>query len=152
MKRILTYVKTIAIPVITGVIIGLITKNSMNYSDINKPKISPPGIIFPIVWSILYIIMGISYGILKNRKLVDNGVKKIYYLQLAVNSLWPIIFFTLKFRLLAFFWIILLIILVVIMIDKFFFKNKVAGILQIPYLLWLLFALYLNLSIFLLNK
>ena len=96
--------------------------------------------------------MGVSYGILKDKKLLDEKSKIIYYLQLFVNALWPIIFFTLKYRLFAFIWIILLDILVIIMIIAFYKKNKLSGILQIPYLVWTLFASYLNLYIYLLNK
>ena len=76
----------------------------------------------------------------------------IYYLQLAFNSLWSIIFFTLKWRLFAFIWIVALAILVILMIIEFYKKNKIAGLLQIPYLLWVLFASYLNLGVYLLNK
>ena len=96
--------------------------------------------------------MGISYGMLKNENLVDSKKKWIYYIQLLINALWSIIFFTLKARLFAFIWIILLDILVITMIIDFYKKKKVAGILQIPYLLWSLFATYLNLGIYLLNR
>ena len=96
--------------------------------------------------------MGISYGILEIKKLIDKKINTIYYIQLAVNALWSILFFTLKWRLFSFFWIILLIILVIIMTNKFYKKNKVSGLLQIPYIIWLLFAAYLNLGVYILNK
>lgn len=152
MKKICIYVKSILIPVLTGILVGLITQDSINNNNLIQPRIAPPVILFPIVWTILYTLMGISYGLLKDKNLLNKEIKKIYYLQLVVNALWPIIFFNLELRLLAFFWIILLIILVVIMIDKFYFKNKLSGLLQIPYLIWLLFALYLSLSIYILNS
>ena len=96
--------------------------------------------------------MGISYGMLKNKKLVNEEISFIYYLQLFVNAMWSIIFFVLKWRLFAFIWIILLDILVILMILEFYKKEKLAGLLQIPYLIWILFASYLNLFVFLLNS
>lgn len=152
MDKIKVYVKSILIPVIVGGIVGLIISGSMDYNNLQKPFLSPPSIVFPIVWTILYILMGISYGILENNDLVDRKVNWIYYMQLFVNSLWSIFFFLLKWRLFAFIWIVLLAILVIIMIKEFYKKNKVTGLLQIPYILWVLFASYLNISIYLLNR
>lgn len=120
------------------------------YNEIERPKLSPPGIVFPIVWSILYILMGISYYIVTENS-NDEGNTKIYFLQLLVNSLWTLIFFGFKNFLLGWLWIVLLIILLIIMIIKFYSVKKVAGLLQIPYLLWLFVAFYLNFSIYLLN-
>ena len=125
---------------------------AMDYKELIKPNLAPPSILFPIVWTILYVLMGISYGRLKTKGLIDSDVFKIYYLQLAINALWTIIFFNLKWRLFAFVWIILLAIAIIIMIIRFYKKDKIAGILQIPYLIWTLFATYLNLSIYLLNR
>lgn len=96
--------------------------------------------------------MGLSYGIIKNNSMLDSKVSLIYYLQLFVNALWSIFFFTLKLRLFSFIWIILLITLIVIMIYEFYQKNKLAGILQIPYLIWCIFAAFLNYSVYILNK
>lgn len=152
MSKIKTYAKSILIPVIIGGIVGLIISGSIDYNSLQKPIFAPPSIVFPIAWTILYILMGISYGILKDKSLTDTKTDTIYYLQLFVNALWSIIFFTLKWRLFAFIWIILLDILVIIMIINFYKKSKLVGLLQIPYLLWILFASYLNLSIYLLNK
>lgn len=152
MSKLKLYVKSIAIPVVVGGIVGLIISGSIDYNSLEKPFLAPPSIAFPIVWSILYILMGISYGILKSNFLVDSKINFIYYLQLFVNALWPILFFTFKWRLFAALWIILLAILIIIMIVKFFKENKLAGLLQIPYLLWTLFATYLNISIYLLNR
>ena len=96
--------------------------------------------------------MGASYGILKSKNLVDDEISAIYYLQLFVNALWPIAFFVLKWRFFAFLWIIFLIVLVIYMVIKFYQKNKLAGLLQMPYLIWTLFAAYLNLFVYLLNR
>ena len=152
MNKIWVYIKSILIPVIVGGVVGLLISQFMDYEMLKKPPFAPPGFIFPIVWTILYILMGVSYGILKTNNKVDNEINLIYYLQLGVNALWSIFFFIFKWRLFSFLWIILLAILVFIMIIKFYNKNKVAGLLQIPYLLWVLFASYLNLGFYILNR
>ncbi len=152
MSKIKIYAKSILIPVIIGGVIGLIISRSIDYNSLQKPPLSPPSILFPIVWTILYVLMGISYGILDSKSLIELKTKIIYSLQLFVNATWSLIFFTLKWRLFAFIWIIILNILVIVMIIDFFKKNKTAGLLQIPYLLWIIFASYLNLGVYLLNK
>lgn len=121
------------------------------YASINKP-FNLPGVIFPIVWGILYFIMGVTVYIISmsNNPNKETAIN-IYFKQLFVNSLWTLIFFGLNLYLLAFLWILLLIGLVIIMIMKFVNINKLAGLLNILYLLWLLFAAYINLSIVLLN-
>lgn len=138
-------IKNILIPVIMGGIVGLIISPFMNYNNLNKPPLSPPGIVFPIVWTILYIIMGYSFY----KQNEQN--KTIYYTQLIVNGLWSIIFFIFEWYLISTIWIILLIILVTIMIYKFYKENKIAGLINIPYLIWLFFALYLSFGVYLLN-
>lgn len=152
MSKFKTYAKSILIPLIVGGIVGFITSSSMDYETLKQPFLSPPSIVFPIVWTILYTLMGISYGILETNKLTNPQLNTIYYLQLAVNAIWPIIFFTLKMRLTAFLTILLLIALIITMIIKFYPQNKTASLLQIPYLIWTLFASYLNLAVYLLNR
>lgn len=126
----------IAIPLVLGVIVGLITmKASLSY---NGPV---PRWIFPIAWSILYILMGISSYIISDNKNLLN----IYKINLIVNLLWPIIFFLFKLKVLAFFWILILILIVGYMIYKFYQENKLSSYLLIPYILWLVFASVLNL-------
>lgn len=151
MNKIKVYIKSILIPVIIGGIVGIIISKFIDYDTLIKPFLAPPAIIFPIVWTILYILMGISYGILKNAGLADENVDLIYYLQLGINALWSIFFFVFDWKLFSFFWILLLILCVIAMIIRFECRNKVAGLLQIPYLLWLIFAAYLNLAIYILN-
>lgn len=132
-KKLILY---IAIPLLLGGIVGFITsKESMNYNGIVD------GWVFPIVWSILYILMGISSYIVRNNK----ELMSIYKVNLVINLLWPIIFFTLNFRVFGFFWILLLILVVGYMMYKFYNKNKISAYLLIPYLLWLIFASILNL-------
>ena len=152
MSKFKIYAKSILIPVIIGGIIGFIISQTIDYNYLQKPLLAPPSIVFPIVWTILYILMGVSYGILKSNSLIDPKTKFIYYLQLFINALWSILFFTLKWRLFSFLWIILLVIIVIIIIINFYKKNKLSGLLQIPYLIWILFASYLNLFTYLLNK
>ena len=152
MEKIKLYAKTILVPVIVGGIVGFIISKSIDYNNLQKPFLAPPSIAFPIVWTILYILMGISYGILKSKKLTSKEIDVIYYLQLGFNAIWSIFFFSLKWRLFAFLWIIILAILIIIMIKKFYEKDKLAGLLQIPYLIWVLFASYLNISIYILNR
>ncbi len=152
MSKFKIYLKSILIPLVLGGIVGFIISGSTDYNSLIQPELAPPAILFPIVWTILYFLMGLSYGIITIYSDLDSDVKTIYYSQLIVNLIWPIIFFVMKNRLLALIWIILLLILIIIMIVKFYKKNKVASLIQIPYLLWTIFATYLNFSIYLLNK
>ena len=161
-KKLKIYIKSILMPVIIGSIVGFVISKFIDYDTLKRPLLSPPSIAFPIVWTIIYILMGISFGILKNQyinnlSILNNkegkllSTRQLYYIQLAVNALWSIIFFIFKWRLFAFIWILILIILVILMIIDFYKKNKLAGLLQIPYLLWLIFAAYLNLGVYILN-
>ena len=152
MSRFKIFAKSILIPVIVGGTVGLITSNAINYNDLIQPAFAPPSFLFPIVWTILYVLMGLSYGILENKGLVDAEINSIYYLQLTVNALWSFIFFVFKWRLFAFIWILILDALVLDMIIKFYKKDKTAGLFQIPYLIWILFATVLNFAVYLLNK
>ncbi len=151
-EKIKMYALAIIIPLALGGIVGFITSGSMDYDMLRQPALSPPAILFPIVWTILYILMGVSFGLLMDKGVLDDNAKWIYYIQLFVNLVWPILFFTLKWRLLAFIWIIVLDFLVLTMVVKFYGKDKIAGLLQVPYLAWLLFATYLNLGVYLLNR
>lgn len=152
----INYKKLIFIIVLTFIIGGFFSffiPNSRGfYSSLEKPPLSPPGIIFPIVWSILYILMGISLYIVSEENYRKEENYLIYIIQLVVNSLWTLLFFGFNLQFLSFFWIILLIVLVITMIISFYQTNKIAGLLQIPYLLWLLFAAYLNFGIYILNR
>lgn len=146
------WIKSILIPIVAGGIIDFAISGFIDYNTLNKPPLSPPGFIFGIIWSILYILMGISYGILDTRNLADEKVNTAYYLQLIVNIIWPVLFFVLKARLLSSIWIVLLLVLIIYMIVTFNKKNKLAAYLQIPYLMWTAFATYLNIGVYLLNR
>lgn len=151
-SRVKSYAISIIIPVALGAVVGLIIAGFMDYESLKKPALAPPPVLFPIAWSILYVLMGVSYGILKDKGLLDTEVSGIYYVQLAVNLLWPIFFFVLKWRLFSFIWIVVLAILVIVMAVRFYRKNNTAGLLQLPYAAWTVFASYLNLFVYILNR
>lgn len=119
----------------------------MGVNYYNKPPLNPPAILFPIVWSILFILMSISYYLVSNNKKL--GI--IYLIQLVINSLWSVFFFGFNWYLFSFIWIIVLLTVVIYMTCLFYVHNKISGYLLIPYALWLIFAGYLNLSIYVLN-
>ena len=146
-------IKIIVITILIGSLFGIfIITNKDTYMILDKP-INVPPVLFGIVWTILYILMGISYYIVsKSNDTKNKNALVIYWIQLVVNSLWTLIFFGLNTYLFAFIWLVLLIILVVVMIFKFYNKNKKSAYIQIPYLIWLLFAAYLNYGIYYLNK
>lgn len=155
-KNIKTYAVFILIALLTGALSAFLTRGNMNiYMEINNPPLSPPGYLFPIVWGVLYVLMGISSAtVYIKSKEQPSGQKTglgVYFLQLAVNFLWSIIFFNLRAFLFSFIWIILLWILIIIMILRFYKISPFAALLQIPYLLWVTFAAYLNLAIYLIN-
>lgn len=143
---------SILIPLAVGSISGLISMPFMDYKELIQPPLSPPGWLFPIVWNILYILMGISFYLIYEEINYDkDNAYIVYFTQLLVNGLWSIFFFVLKWRLFSSIWLFLLIILVIIMIIRFYKINKVSSLLQLPYLLWTIFALYLNIGIYILN-
>lgn len=142
---------SIFIPVIGGTIVGFITSNFINYNELVKPVLSPPSIVFPIVWTVLYLLIGFSYFLVKKDDEDFDFVSIVYYVQLFVNFLWSFFFFVFKFYLFSAIWLVLLILIVLFMTWLFYQKNKLAAYLLIPYILWLSFALYLNIGIVVLN-
>lgn len=142
----------IAIPLAVGGLSVLFTGNTAaDFAVLNKPALAPPGWLFPVVWTILYILMGIaSYLVLTSGK-PNSAALTVYGVQLVFNFLWPILFFTLKRYLLAFIWLILLWALILETYLLFRRISKPAGYLLLPYLVWVTFAGYLNYSIYLLN-
>jgi len=146
----------IAIPLLVGTLAAFLTRDSMaQFMQLNKPPLSPPGILFPIVWTILYALMGIaSYLVYSSNEKQEDiyDALSVYTLQLFVNFFWSIIFFNLEWYLFAFFWLLLLWALILYTILLFYKISKPAAYLLIPYLLWVTFAGYLNLGIYLLNE
>ena len=149
-------IKSIALPLLVGAIAGLLTRNAMQDFDVLiKPPLSPPGWLFPIIWTILYTLMGISAYLIKTAD-ADAEAKSdalmIYNYQLIVNFLWSIFFFNFEWRLFSFFWILLLWVLIILMIRQFDKISKTAAYINLPYLLWVTFAAYLNFGIWWLNR
>ncbi len=145
----------IAIPLLVGTLSAWISRGAMESFDaLNQPPLSPPGWLFPVVWTILYILMGIaSYLVLisgRPQRMIDKALR-VYGLQLGVNFFWSIIFFNWSKYLFAFFWLILLWILIYITIRRFYDISKMTGYLLAPYLVWVTFAGYLNLGVYWLN-
>lgn len=126
----------ILVPLGLGALVGFLTVSKNSVDSII------PGWIFPVVWTILYILMGLSHYLVSEE---TGMVSRIYVIQLIVNLGWSFIFFNFRMYLLAFIWILLLIGLVILMIRQFVEVNKLAGYLQIPYLIWLCVATVLNL-------
>ena len=124
---------------------------TIDYKELIKPPFAPPSIVFPIAWSIIYLLMGISYYLYREEYKEDSKEITVYYAQLFVNSLWSIIFFIWKFRFLAVLWIFLLDFLVIWLFILFYKKKRISAYLNIPYILWILFASYLTVGIYFLN-
>ena len=142
------------IPLAVGGLAALLSGGMANYRAINQPPLSPPGWIFPLVWSVLYVLMGEAAYRIQTSGRDAAQVKKaiqIYIIQLALNLLWPIVFFRWQNYLGAFFVIVALWVAILITLRRFSQIDETAGDLLIPYILWVTFAAYLNLGVFLLN-
>lgn len=149
MKKILIAIA----PLVFGALSWLVVSDAFTtYGELVTPALSPPAWVFPAVWTALYILMGISsLRIYKSGAPDRSNALYLFYIQLAVNVIWPFIFFGLCKYLVAFLWIILLWLLVLDTITTFGNIDKKAAYLLIPYILWISFAAYLNLSVFFLN-
>jgi tryptophan-rich sensory protein len=147
---------SLGIPVGVGAVAALLTGGGMGeYGMMNQPPLSPPGWLFPVVWTILYTLMGISAYLIKTSDAsaeAKSDTLMIYNYQLIVNFLWSIFFFNFEWRLFSFFWILLLWVLIILMIRQFDKISQTAAYLNLPYLLWVTFAAYLNFGIWWLNR
>ena len=145
----------IAIPLILGGISALAVKGSMaEYAMIEQPPLSPPGWLFPVAWSLLYVLMGAaSYLVLSSAAPLyeRRSALKLYAVQLVVNVLWPPVFFGLGLYLAALAWLVLLWVLVLVTALRFRRVSRPAACLLAPYIVWLTFAAYLNFGVWLLN-
>ena len=153
-KKISPYAISIAIALAVGGLSAAATANEMEeYSRLVQPPLAPPGWIFPVVWSILFILMGISAAMVwKSDSPERSDALFIYGTQLVVNFLWTIFYFSFNARALAFFWLIFLLLLVLLMTVRFSRIRSAAAKLQSPYIVWLVFAGYLNLATYILNR
>ncbi len=156
-KKVKPYVISILIALAVGGLAAFLTRNSMDiYKEIELPPLAPPSILFPIVWSVLYVLMGISaamvYGRKKSEPILVKDALSIYGINLVVNFMWSIIFFNFRRFLFAFIWLLFLLFIIIRMIIDFRKIRPAAGYLQIPYAVWVAFAGYLNFGIWWLNR
>ena len=159
MKRanaILAYILFPLSALAVGALSALLTGDSMNlYGEVATPPLSPPALLFPIVWTVLYIAMGIGAAgvFIEGRKagMSTRGALTVYLLQLVFNFAWSLIFFRARAFLFALLWLLLLWVLILRMITEFWRVRPWTGYLQLPYLLWVTFAAYLNAGIYWLN-
>ena len=153
MKKAKPYIFSILLALTLGGLSALATANNMNiYDKINPPPLSPPGWLFPVVWSILFILMGVSAAIV----FTSNSPKKddalfVYAISLALNFSWSIFFFNMQSFIVSFVILVALWLSIIITMIKYYKINKAAAWVQLPYLLWVTFAGYLNFAIILLN-
>ena len=153
--KIRPYVVFSALALLVGGLSSIITQGQMEaFSALRQPPLSPPGWVFPVAWTILYLLMGVGMAIVWRK---SDGERRrravtIWGVQLAVNFIWPLLFFLWQLRLLSLIWLVVLLILVANMTSEFEKTSVTAARLQIPYLLWLLFAAYLNLGVWILNR
>lgn len=149
------YLRFILLTEAVGLLAGLLTREAtVLYGEtVLKPPLSPPAIVFPIVWTVLYALMGFGAARIWNAQ--ESAVRRkalnIFILQLIVNFFWSLIFFNAQAYGFALIWLLLLWVLILLMILAFRKVDKVAALLQIPYLLWVTFAAYLNYGVWLLN-
>lgn len=156
-KKIKPYIISIAIALAVGGLAAFLTRNDMDiYKEIVLPPLAPPTILFPIVWTVLYVLMGISSAMIYLRKDdAPNAVRdalSVYGINLVLNFMWSIIFFKFRVFLFAFIWLLALLAVIIKMILDFRKIKPIAGYLQIPYAVWVTFAGYLNFAIWWLNR
>ncbi len=154
-NKILLLIFSFTLPLLIGFGAGrLSAESSLIYNDFKLPPLAPPSYVFGIAWTIIYILMGLSCFLIFVAN-INKKKKKValiyYFLQLTVNFFWTLIFFNLNFKLFAFIWILLLVFLLIKTMAAFLQIDKIAFYLLIPYILWLLFASYLNLALYVLN-
>ena len=145
----------LVVPLAVGGIAALISGGGMEtFEAMKQPPLSPPGWLFPVVWTILYLLMGAAcYLILAsdNPKEDIQGAITLYGVQLLFNFFWPILFFCFSFYLFSFIWLVILLAFIILTALKFCSLKETAGYLLVPYIIWVTFAGYLNFGVYLLN-
>ena len=155
-KQLKSYLLWIAIAEAVGLIAGILTADgtALYAQTAIKPPLTPPGWVFPVVWTVLYALMGFGAA----RISLEDGCPyrkqglNLFVAQLIVNFFWPLLFFRMGMRLVAFVWLLLLLGLVLLTASLFYQVRKIAGLLYIPYLAWMVFAGYLNFGVYWLNR
>ena len=160
-KEIKKFLICVAIPLLTGFLSSMIavllsqTSFQIQYAQLIKPDFASSAGLFSIIWPILYILMGISAYIIRSSNKSTQKINDaifLYYLQLALNFLWSILFFGLDLKFVAFVESVILTLVLVIMIYRFYKIDKTAAILNIPYIIWMVFVIFLSYFIWVLNK
>ena len=154
--KVLTLVISLLFPLAVGGISSLLTNKAMiQFQYFNKPPLSPPGWMFPVVWTILYLMMGLAYYFVrvsdKDSMYREKAIWS-FIISLAFNFLWSLIFFNLSEFLIAFIWLIAMFAAIIVTTVYFFKVDKRSGFLMIPYILWTAFAGYLNIGIYILSR
>ena len=152
-KKLGTYALFLVIALAVGGVASWLTNLGMPaYEALRKPPFTPPAAVFPVVWTLLYVLMGLSAARIWRTGDPDRGrAIGLWALQLALNLLWTLWSFTLRLYLLAFLWLILLVAVVALMVRAFLRIDRAAGWMQLPYLLWCCFAAVLSGGVWLLN-
>ena len=156
-NTVLTFAAAVIIPLAVGGLSAFLTRDNMNiYEEVNTPPLSPPSFLFPVVWTVLYFLMGISSAFIwrqrqSRKEKVDNALL-IYAASLVFNFIWSLIFFNFRLFFFAFVWLIILLALIILTVISYRKILPIASYLQIPYVLWVAFAGYLNFGIWLLNS
>ena len=149
------WILCLALPLAVGALSALLTRDGMEqFQQLNKPPLTPPGWLFPVAWTILYLMMGFaSYLVWKSNepRHTVRGALTLYGVQLGFNFFWSILFFNMGRYLFAFFWLIALWVLILATALRFYRLSRTAGYLMVPYLLWVAFAGYLNFGVYLMN-
>ena len=154
-KNIKTLIICLAIPLVVGGLSALLSGGMDNFDTLIKPPLSPPGWLFPVVWTILYLMMGFASFLVYTANAPTykkNSALLVYGIQLFFNFLWSIIFFRFEAYLFAFIWLVVMWVLILITLVRFWEIRKSAGYLLIPYFVWVAFAGYLNIAIYILNS
>lgn len=146
----------LAVPLLVGALSALLTRDGMEtFQALEKPPLTPPGWLFPLVWTALYLMMGLASFLVLRSGCPGSGIRRalaVYGLQLFFNFAWTLLFFNLGAYLFSFFWLAALWLLILANFLLFRQISPPAGWLLLPYLLWVLFAGYLNLGVYLLNR
>ena len=149
------FISCVLTPLAIGGAAALLTAGGIgDFAKANKPPLTPPSWLFPIAWTILYILMGVAYYFVTSsdaETVLVRSARRAYAAQLAVNFFWPIFFFNFKLYLFSFVWLVLLWILIIVCIKRFYRVSSVGAYLLVPYLVWVSFAGYLNLGVYALN-
>lgn len=148
-KTILMIIVAVLIPLLVGGLSAILTSDQMNvYETLKRPPLAPPGWLFPIAWTILYVLMGLASYFVFSANVASNEKRSaliFYFVQLVMNFFWSIFFFNYSLYWLSLIWLLVMWILIIICVKRFYKIRKIAGITMIPLLAWTTFAAYLNL-------